>query len=122
MCRSGWSSWCWHCAGCPRRRAARLDLPGAVTATAGVAALVYGFISAASDGWGAPGTDISLAVGAALLVAFVAIELCAPQPLLPLHLFADRNRAAAYVNMFLGPAAGMSMFSSSPSICRTCAG
>jgi len=92
------------------RRAAQLDLPGAVTATAGVAALVYGFISAAAEGWGAPGTDISLAVGAALLAAFVAIELRAPQPLLPLHLFADRNRAAAYLNMFLGPMAGMSMF------------
>ncbi|MGW6123479.1 MFS transporter [Nocardia sp. NPDC055165] len=92
------------------RRAARLDLPGAVTATAGVAALVYGFISAASHGWGAAGTDIWLAVGVALLAAFIAIELRAPQPLLPLHLFADRNRAAAYLNMFLGPMAGMSMF------------
>ncbi|MGW4635254.1 MFS transporter [Nocardia sp. NPDC004415] len=92
------------------RRPARLDLPGAVTATAGVAALVYGFISAASDGWGAAGTDIFLALGVVLLAAFLAVESRAPQPLLPLGLFADRNRAAAYLNMFLGPMAGMSMF------------
>ncbi|MBB5912089.1 EmrB/QacA subfamily drug resistance transporter [Nocardia transvalensis] len=92
------------------RQPARLDLPGAVTATGGVAALVYGFINAAAHGWGAPATGVSLAAGAVLLVAFVAVELRAAQPLLPLHLFADRNRAAAYVNMFLGPMAGMSMF------------
>ncbi|PXX61540.1 EmrB/QacA subfamily drug resistance transporter [Nocardia tenerifensis] len=92
------------------RRPARLDLPGAVTATAGVAALVYGFISAASNGWGSELTDVSLAAGAVLLAAFVAIELRTAEPLLPLRLFTDRNRAAAYANMFLGPMAGMSMF------------
>ncbi|RDI53419.1 MFS transporter [Nocardia mexicana] len=94
----------------PQRRPARLDLPGAVTATAGIAALVYGFINAAAHGWGAAATGISLAAGAVLLAAFLAVELRAPQPLLPLHLFTDRNRAAAYANMFLGPMAGMSMF------------
>lgn len=92
------------------RQPARLDLPGAVTATGGVAALVYGFISAASHGWSNAGTDIWLAVGAALIIAFLTIEARAAQPLLPLRLFADRNRAAAYANMFLGPMAGMSMF------------
>ena len=34
------------------RQPGRFDLPGAVTSTAGVAALVYAFIRAASDGWG----------------------------------------------------------------------
>ncbi|MEV6561353.1 MFS transporter [Nocardia sp. NPDC051756] len=92
------------------RRPARLDLPGAVTATGGVAALVYGFISAAANGWRNETTDISLAAGVLLLVAFIAIELRTAQPLLPLRLFTDRNRAAAYANMFLGPMAGMSMF------------
>ncbi|WP_327094296.1 MFS transporter [Nocardia vinacea] len=92
------------------RQPARLDLPGAVTATGGVAALVYGFISAASHGWSDAGTDIWLAVGVALVIAFLAIEARTAQPLLPLRLFADRNRAAAYANMFLGPMAGMSMF------------
>ncbi|WP_227984048.1 MFS transporter [Nocardia spumae] len=93
----------------PRRRA-QLDLPGAVTATAAVAALVYGFISAAADGWDDWGTDLSLAAGVVALAAFLVIETRAVQPLLPLRLFADRNRAAAYANMFLGPMAGTSMF------------
>ncbi|WP_245672379.1 MFS transporter [Nocardia anaemiae] len=92
------------------RQPARLDLPGAVTATGGVAALVYGFISAASHGWSDAGTDIWLAVGAVLIAAFLTIEARTAQPLLPLRLFVDRNRAAAYANMFLGPMAGMSMF------------
>ncbi|WP_052172881.1 MFS transporter [Nocardia sp. BMG111209] len=92
------------------RQPARLDLPGAFTATGGVAALVYGFINAAAHGWSAAVTDISLAAGALLIVAFVAIEFRTAQPLLPMHLFADRNRSAAYANFFLGPMAGMSMF------------
>ncbi|BCK53763.1 MFS transporter [Nocardia wallacei] len=92
------------------RQPARLDLPGAVTATAGIAALVYGFINAAAHGWGAAATGVSLAAGVLLVAVFLAVEVKAPQPLLPLHLFADRNRAVAYTNMFLGPMAGMSMF------------
>ncbi|MFE3104088.1 MFS transporter [Nocardia tengchongensis] len=92
------------------RKPAHLDLPGAVTATSGVAALVYGFISAASHGWGAPATEISLVAGIVLVAAFLIIESRTTQPLLPLRLFADRNRATAYANMFLTPMAGMSMF------------
>lgn len=93
-----------------QRHPTRLDLPGAVTATTGVAALVYGFISAASHGWGTPATDISLAAGSALIATFLVIESRAAKPLLPLRLFTDRNRAAAYANMFLVPMAGTSMF------------
>ncbi|WP_245745943.1 MFS transporter [Nocardia altamirensis] len=92
------------------RQPARLDLPGAVTATAGVASLVYGFISAASNGWGSETTDIALAAGVILLIAFLTIEFRTAQPLLPMRLFTDRNRAAAYANIFLGPMAGLSMF------------
>jgi len=94
----------------PERRPSRLDLPGALTATTGVAAIVYGFIRAAADGWGEPATLVSLAVGAVLVATFLVIETRTRQPLLPLRLFADRNRAAAYVNFLLGPMAGMSMF------------
>ncbi|MFI5777641.1 MFS transporter [Nocardia sp. NPDC051570] len=92
------------------RRPARLDLPGAVTATGSVATLVYGFISAGSGGWGTLTTVASLTVGVVLLVIFLIVERRAPQPLLPLHLFTDRTRAAAYTNIFFGPMAGMSMF------------
>ncbi|WP_435582056.1 MFS transporter [Amycolatopsis thermoflava] len=94
----------------PPRQRARLDLPGAVTGTVGVAALVYGFIRAAEAGWSDMLTLVSLIVGLVLLGAFLAVEVRTAEPLLPLRLFADRNRAAAYANFFLGPMAGMSMF------------
>lgn len=94
----------------PARQPASLDLPGAVTATGAVAALVYGFIRAASNGWGDTVTLVSLIGGVVLLAGFLAIEVRTEQPLLPLRLFADRNRASAYANFLLGPMAGMSMF------------
>jgi EmrB/QacA subfamily drug resistance transporter len=94
----------------PERHPARLDLPGAVAATGGVAALVYSFIHAATDGWSSRQTVATLAAGIALLAVFVLIETRTRQPLMPLRIFADRNRAAGFLNFFLGPAAMMSMF------------
>lgn len=94
----------------PERRPTRLDLPGAMTATGGVAALVYGFIRAASEGWDDGPTLLSLAAGVVLLATFVAIQARSASPMMPLRLFADRNRASAYLNFFLGPMAVMSMF------------
>ena len=94
----------------PERHPARLDLPGAITATAGVASVVYALIRAASNGWSDPVTVAVLAAGVAMLALFLVIEVRTRQPLLPLRLFADRNRAAGFGNFFLGPAAMMSMF------------
>jgi EmrB/QacA subfamily drug resistance transporter len=98
----------------PNRRGdggrAHLDLPGAVTATAAVGTLVYGFIHAAADGWGNPVTLGCVAAGLVLLVVFLLIEMRTAQPLMPLRLFANRDRAAAYLNFFLGPMAMMSCF------------
>ena len=61
------------------RRGGRFDLPGAVTATAGIALLVYGLSNAATtqDGvshWGDAKVVTALAAAAALLVAFAVIE------------------------------------------------
>ncbi|WP_324164833.1 MFS transporter [Amycolatopsis sp.] len=94
----------------PERHPARLDLWGAATATGGVASLVYGFIHAASAGWGDGSTLFWLAAGVVLLAAFLAIQARSAEPMMPLRLFGDRNRASAYLNFFLGPMAGMSMF------------
>ncbi|PSL06080.1 EmrB/QacA subfamily drug resistance transporter [Haloactinopolyspora alba] len=94
----------------PERRPSRLDLPGAVTASAGVASLVYGFIRAGDEGWSDPGSQILLVAGALLLAAFVTIEARTRHPLLPLRLFADRNRATGYAMFFLGPMSAMSTF------------
>jgi EmrB/QacA subfamily drug resistance transporter len=94
----------------PDRHPARLDVPGAAVATAGVGALVYALIHAAASGWSGWWTVGPLLVGVLLLVGFVALQARARQPLLPLRLFADRDRAAGYLAFLLGPAAMMSSF------------
>ena len=94
----------------PERNAARLDLPGAITSTLGVAGLVYGFVRAASVGWGDPFVLGTLIGGALLVGVFLLVERRAAEPLLRLSLLADGNRARAYTNMFLGPMAMTSMF------------
>jgi EmrB/QacA subfamily drug resistance transporter len=77
----------------------KLDLPGAVTVTAGMSTLVYGLTKASSDGWGSTTTVVTLAIAAALLVAFVLIEQVSTHPLMPFRIFADRNRTGAYLIM-----------------------
>jgi len=89
---------------------ARLDLAGAFTATGGVGGLVYAFIRAATAGWGDRTALTALAGGLVLISAFLLIETRTREPLLPLRLFADRNRAMAYLNFFLGPMAIFGMF------------
>jgi EmrB/QacA subfamily drug resistance transporter len=86
------------------------DIPGTVTVTAGLAALVYGFTAAAQDGWSSPTTLGFLAGAAVLLVAFVSIELRTANPLLPLRVVLDRNRGGAYLASFLVGAGMMGMF------------
>jgi EmrB/QacA subfamily drug resistance transporter len=95
----------------PRRRG-RFDLPGAITGTGGIAALVYGLSSAATspDGvshWGDAKVIASFVVAAVLLVAFVIAEARSPHALLPLRLLRDRSRTGAYL-IFAG--AGTSIF------------
>jgi predicted MFS family arabinose efflux permease len=77
------------------RATGRFDLAGAVTSTLGVSGLVYGFVHAASDGWGDLVTLVSLGLGVALLVAFVTNERRAEEPITPLTLFASRIRSGA---------------------------
>jgi EmrB/QacA subfamily drug resistance transporter len=75
------------------------DLPGAASITAGLMLLVYATTRAASDGWGSA-TTLSLFAGAAALVlAFVAIELRSRSPLLPLRIFRSRTLTAANASM-----------------------
>lgn len=77
------------------RRPGRFDLTGAVTSTLGVSGLVYGFVHAASNGWGDPVTVLSILLGVLLLGAFVATERTAEEPITPLSLFASRVRSGA---------------------------
>lgn len=77
------------------RRHGRFDLAGAVTSTLGVSGIVYGFVHAASDGWGDPVTLLSIVLGVGLVAAFVNIERTAEEPITPLSLFASRIRSGA---------------------------
>src|SRR5215469_13680059 len=79
----------------------RFDLAGAVTSTAGVAALVYAFIRVASDGWGDRIGLFAFAAAAVLLAAFLLNETRAPQPITPLRLFADVSRSGSFVARLL---------------------
>jgi len=88
----------------------KLDLPGAITVTAGMSTLVYGLTKASSDGWGSTTTVVTLAVAAALLVAFVLIEHVSTHPLMPFRIFADRNRTGTYLIMLFLAAAMFTTF------------
>jgi len=92
------------------RRPGRFDLGGALTSTAGMAALVYGFIRAAQEGWSDPGTIGSFVAAAVLLAVFYSIETRTRQPITPLHMFRDRNRAGSYAIMLALAAAMFGMF------------
>ena len=73
----------------------RLDVPGQVTGSAGIAALTFAVISGGSAGWGDPVTVAAFVVAAAGLVAFARVELRSPAPLFRPALFASRGFAAA---------------------------
>ncbi|HLN06326.1 MAG TPA: MFS transporter, partial [Acidimicrobiales bacterium] len=79
----------------------RYDIPGAVTVTAGLLALVYGFTKAATDGWGAPITLSLLAAAVVLLTSFVILETRSSHPLLPLRVILDRNRGGSFLASLL---------------------
>jgi EmrB/QacA subfamily drug resistance transporter len=85
----------------------RIDVGGTVLAAMGLFGLVFGFSQAESDGWGSGVTTVSLALGVALLVAFVRVEQRVGQPLLPLRVVADRSRGMAFAAVGIG---GLAMF------------
>jgi EmrB/QacA subfamily drug resistance transporter len=79
----------------------RFDLVGALTATAGVTTLVYGFIRAAADGWGDHLALAAFGAAAVVLSLFVLTETRARQPITPLRLFADISRAGSFIARLL---------------------
>ena len=84
----------------------KYDVPGAVLATGGLLALVYGFTKAAEDGWAAGITLTFFAIATVMLVSFVLVEARSANPLLPLRVVWDRNRGGSFlVSVLLG--AGM---------------
>ena len=91
-----------------RTSGSRIDVPGTVTATAGLFGLVYGFANAETQGWGSSTTIAFLAAGIALLVVFVATQRRVANPLLPLRVVLDRNRGGSFLTLGL---LGLGIFS-----------
>jgi EmrB/QacA subfamily drug resistance transporter len=94
------------------RRPGWFDLPGIITGTGGIAALVYGLSNAATtpDGtshWGDAKVVATLAAGAVLLAAFALIETRSRHALLPVRLLRNRDRLGANLMML---AAGTTLF------------
>ena len=77
------------------------DLPGAITSTLGMVAIVYGFTEASIHGWSAPSSVGVIAAGLVLLGAFVVIESRSSHPLLPLRVVTERNRGGSYLTTTL---------------------
>jgi EmrB/QacA subfamily drug resistance transporter len=88
----------------------RFDLAGALSATAGVTALVYGFIRAAASGWGDQLTLAAFGAAAVVLAVFVVTETRARQPITPMRLFADVSRAGSFIARLLLIAGMFGMF------------
>ena len=92
------------------RQPGRFDLTGAVTSTAGMTALVYAFIRAASNGWGDRLALAAFGVAAVLLGLFLLTETRTPQPITPLRLFASLSRSGSYLTRLLLVAGMFGMF------------
>ena len=86
----------------------RFDWWGTATFVVGLTGLTYGISRGGLLSWGEPLTLVPIAVGAVLLIAFVAVERRVRQPMLDLSLFADRGFSSATAASFI---AGLSRFS-----------
>jgi EmrB/QacA subfamily drug resistance transporter len=81
-----------------------IDIPGTLTATAGLFAIVYGLANSETNSWTDPVT-----IGM-LLVGFVVIQRRSANPLLPLRVVLDRDRGGALLAMLLSGAGMFAVF------------
>ena len=95
-------------AGAARRGS--IDLAGALTATAGLAALVFAVVRAPEAGWTSASTLLIGAAGLALLALFVLLQARLSTPLVRLGIFRAPNLAAANLAQFMLGAAWIPMF------------
>jgi predicted MFS family arabinose efflux permease len=97
------------------RQRGRFDLPGAITATVGLSALVYGLSNAATSvngvsHWGDTKVVVSLVAAVVLLVSFAVIEWRSQHPLLPIRVLRSRDRSGSYLIMLCLGTALFGMF------------
>jgi EmrB/QacA subfamily drug resistance transporter len=85
-------------------RGIRLDLLGVVLGCGGLVALVYALGEAATDGWGSARVIGALVLSALLLSGFIFWQSKIPNPLLPLRVLKERNRAGSFLTILLAVA------------------
>ncbi|MGH8960673.1 MAG: MFS transporter [Jatrophihabitantaceae bacterium] len=89
----------------------KFDLLGGLLSVAGMTSLVYGFIHVAHSGWSDPQSILVFAVAIVLLVGFVLFEaFVASEPMMPMRIFEERNRAGTYLVMLVIGAGMFGMF------------
>jgi predicted MFS family arabinose efflux permease len=86
------------------------DIPGVITATAGLFSLTYGFSHAATHGWSNSSTIVYFIAAVVFLFAFIQIEKRVANPLMPLRVVTDRNRGGSYLGSLVVGAGLFSMF------------
>jgi EmrB/QacA subfamily drug resistance transporter len=89
----------------PSREHPKVDLPSAVTISAAMFCVVYGFSNADTHGWNTPSTWGFIVAGLGLLTAFLFLQSRVANPLLPLRIVLDRNRGGSYLAVLLAMAA-----------------
>ena len=93
-----------------QRQRGRFDLPGAITGSIGLGALVYGLSNAATDShgvshWGDTKVIVSLVAAVVLLVSFGIIEARSKHALVPVRVLRNRDRSGAYlISLCIGTA------------------
>ena len=92
------------------RKEGSFDVFAAILSTLGMTAVVYGLVHAAEESWAHWGTGAPLLTGVALLILFVINESLVKQPILPLRLFASRQRTGANMARVLFTGAAMGFF------------
>ena len=99
-----------RCIGESERHAGAFDVLGAVLSTLGFGLLIWGIVEGGELGWGQPQAWGGMLAGCLGVLAFVLHEARAPQPIMPLRLFAHRERLGAYLCRFLFLGAMVSFF------------
>nr|WP_254220946.1 MFS transporter [Brevibacterium luteolum] len=92
------------------RHAGRLTAVSAALGTGAMASLVYAITRGGEHGWTDPATLGFLGAAVVLLAVFLFAQSRAKDPMLPLHLFKNRNRSGAYLGMVLFASGPLGMF------------
>jgi EmrB/QacA subfamily drug resistance transporter len=78
----------------------RLDLTAVALVSGGAIGIVLGLVDAGNQGWSSPEALLTLGIGVVLMAGFVAWELRAEEPMLPMRLFRSRAFSSANATGF----------------------